>query len=304
MKELVAAGALFASTIALASPALAHTSPGSPSGYVNDFAQVLSDQTKRGLESELAAFEQTTSNQVAVAIVPSMGGDYIENYAIKLFEEWEVGKKDTDNGVLLLLSIEERKMRIEVGYGLEGALPDSVAQSILNNEMTPRLKAGDYDGAVTAGVRAIEAATRGEYTATQKPAIDFRWHVTSLNALLENLGFFAIILPLFLLQFFGAILARSRSWWAGGAIGLIGGLGIGWLFALALLMTLPLAILLTLLGLGFDYLVSRSYQSAKARGVNPPWFIGGGGRGGHSSGGGFGGFGGGSSGGGGASGSW
>lgn len=290
------------SFIALAPSAFAYTSPGSPSGYVNDFAHVLSPQTKQALESELASFEQTTSNQIAVVIISSMGGDYIENYAVKLFEEWGIGKKDTDNGVLLLLSIEERKMRIEVGYGLEGALPDSVAQSILNNEMTPRLKAGDYDGAITAGVRAIEAATQGEYTATQKPAIDFRWNVTSLNTLLENLGFFAIILPLFLLQFLGAILARSRSWWAGGAIGLIGGLGIGWLFALGLFVALPLAILLTLLGLGFDYLVSRSYQTAKARGVNPPWFIGGGGRGG--GGGGFGGFGGGSSGGGGASGSW
>src|SRR3989344_9429812 len=156
--------ALFAA-LAAAPLALAYTSPGLPSGYVNDFANVLSDQAKQALESDLANLEKTTSNQIAVAIVPSMGGDYIENYAVKLFEEWGIGKRDRDNGILLLLSIEERKMRIEVGYGLEGALPDSIAQSILDNKMTPRLKAGDYDGAVTAGAQAIEQATKGEYTA-------------------------------------------------------------------------------------------------------------------------------------------
>src|SRR6185503_4886307 len=106
------------------------------------------------LEQELTAFEATTTSEIAVAIVPDMGGDYIENYAVKLFEDWKIGKAKQDNGVLLLVAVEERKLRIEVGYGLEGALPDSVAQSILDNEMTPRLRAGDYDGAVTAAVHA------------------------------------------------------------------------------------------------------------------------------------------------------
>lgn len=295
MKRL-AAGLVLLAAFAVAPFALAYTSPGSPVGFVNDFAGVLSDEAKRGLESELANFEQTTSNEIVVATVPTMGGDYIENYAAKLFEEWGIGKKDKDNGVLLVLSIEERKMRIEVGYGLEGALPDSIAQDILNNEMAPLLKAGDYGGAVTAGVQAIEQAIKGEYAASSAKS-------GNLSALLSQNAEALFIFGLILFQFFAAILARSRSWWAGGVIGFLGGLGVWWFLALGLLLILPLTIVFVLFGLLFDYFVSRSYQKARALGVPPPWWIGGG-RGGHSSGGGFSGFGGGSSGGGGASGSW
>lgn len=293
MKRVALAVALFASVAIFVPSALAYSSPGTPDGYVNDFAKVLSSETKQSLENELVNFEQQTSSEITVTIVPSMGGDYVEHYAVKLFEEWGVGKKDKDNGVLLLLSIEERKMRIEVGYGLEGALPDSVAQSILNNEMTPRLKAGDYDGAVSAGVRAIEEATRGEYTASQN----------SHEASFQDSATTFLVIGLFISQFLSAILARSRSWWAGGIVGFLGATGIGWFFALSALFAVPLVVLLTLLGLLFDYVVSTGYQNAKAQGVTPPWWIGGSGRSG-SSGGGFGGFGGGSSGGGGASGRW
>ncbi|MCX6790037.1 MAG: TPM domain-containing protein [Candidatus Kaiserbacteria bacterium] len=297
MKKLVALGVLLASVAAFATIASAYSSPGSPTGYVNDFAKVLRPDTKQALEAELTNFKQTTSNEITVATIPNMGGDYIENYAVKLFAEWGVGTKDKDNGVLLLLSIEEHKMRIEVGYGLEGALPDSIAQSILNNEMTPLLKAGDYDGAVTAGVRAIELATKGEYTATApKPA-------NPIMAFLGNNFEFVFITGFFILQFLASIFARSRSWWAGGVVGFIGGLGISLLFS-GLLILLPI-VLFTLFGLLFDYIVSSGYQKAKANGTIVPWWFGGpGGMGGVSSGGGFGGFGGGGSGGGGASGSW
>lgn len=295
MKRIALAAALLASVTTFVPPVLAYSSPGTPSGYVNDFVKVLSTEAKQSLETELTAFEKQTSNEITVAIVPDMGGDYIENYAVKLFEEWGIGKKDKDNGVLLLLSIEERQMRIEVGYGLEGALPDSVAQSILNNNMMPLLKAGDYDGAVTAGVHAIEQATKGEYTAPSQKQ-------NALEQLLQENPMSVLIPLLFLFQFFAAILGRSHSWWAGGVIGFLGAFGIGWFFALGLLFAVPLAIFLTILGLIFDYVVSMGYQNAKARGVNPPWWIGGSGRGG--GGGGFGGFGGGMSGGGGASGRW
>lgn len=299
MKQLATAGAFVASFLAFSPAVFAYVSPGSPNGYINDFAQVLSAEAKRTLESELASFNQTTSNEIAVAIVPNMGGDYIENYAVKLFAEWGIGKKDKDNGVLLVLSIEERKMRIEVGYGLEGALPDSVAQSILDNEMTPLLKAGDYDAAVTAGVHAIEQATKGEYTSSSEVQSAGK----SLEESLLDGGIIFFVFGLFILQVFAAILSRSRSWWAGGAVGLLGGLGIGWFLALGLLLIIPLIIVLTMLGLLFDYVVSTGYQKAKTQGVTPPWWTGGSG-GSSSSGGGFGGFGGGSSGGGGASGGW
>jgi uncharacterized protein len=282
--------ALLALALAAGVPvALAYSSPGAPSGYVNDFAQVLSSSAKASLESELSAFQKETSNEIVVAIVPTMGGDYIENYAVKLFEEWGIGTKDKDNGVLLLLAIEEREMRIEVGYGLEGALPDSIAQSILNNEMTPLLKAGDYDGAVAAGVHAIEEATKGEYVGTGGSQLTGE----------DIWGFF--IFGLFALQFLAAILGRSRSWWAGGVLGFLGGSVIAWVFISSLIVSGFAVLGLTLFGLLFDYIVSKGYQNAKARGVTPPWWVGGRG-GGHGSG--FGGFGGGMSGGGGASGRW
>lgn len=295
MKRLAVAGALLTTVAAFAPLAFAYSSPGSPSGYVNDYAGVLSVGAKASLESELTSFNRTTSNEITVVIVPNMGGDYIENYAVKLFEEWGIGTKDRDNGVLLLLALEERKMRIEVGYGLEGALPDSVAQSILNNEMTPLLKAGDYDGAVTASVQAIEQATKGEYTGSPS-------NENGLGALLAHNIEYIFIFIVFLFQFLASIFARSKSWWAGGVVGFLGSLGIGWLLALGLLFIVPLAIALTLLGLLFDYFVSKGYQKAKANGLTPPWWAGGSGRfdSGHS----FGGFGGGSSGGGGASGGW
>lgn len=296
MKKLALLGVLLASLFVAVSPAFAYSSPGSPSGYVNDFARVLRADTKQTLETELTAFKQTTSNEITVAIVPNMGGDYIENYAVKLFAEWGIGTKAKDNGVLLLLSIEEHKMRIEVGYGLEGALPDSVAQSILNTEMTPLLKAGDYDGAVTAGVHAIEQATKGEYTATAAPAGN------PVAALLKNNIEGVLVFGFVLLQFLAAILARSRSWWAGGVVGFVGGALVSWYLALGgLLMILPV-VAHTIFGLLFDYAVSNAYQKSKASGTPIPFWAGG--RGGGSSGGGFGGFGGGSSGGGGASGSW
>ncbi|MEK7604236.1 MAG: TPM domain-containing protein [Patescibacteria group bacterium] len=292
MKALATASILGAALLSLAPIAFAYTSPGSPSGYVNDFARVLSTEAIQTLNAELTAFEQSTSNEITVVTVPNMGGDYIENYAVKLFEEWGVGKEDRDNGILLLLSIEERAMRIEVGYGLEGALPDSLAQRILDNEMTPKLKAGDYDGAVTAAATALEQATKGEYTG-KSSASDF---FTNLS--LETVFVFLFLIP----QFLAAILARSKSWWAGGVVGGAGGLGIGWLLALSLVSLFGLTVVLVFLGMLFDYFVSKGYKDAKARGMNPPWWTGG--SLGRSGGGGFGGFGGGSSGGGGASGRW
>lgn len=302
MRKLATLGVLFASLSLFAGVAFAYSSPGSPTGYVNDFAQVMSASAKQALEAELTTFKQTTSNEITVVTVPNMGGDYIENYAVKLFAEWGIGTKAKDNGVLLLLSIEERKMRIEVGYGLEGALPDSIAQSILNNEMTPLLKAGDYDGAVTAGVQAIEQATKVEYSASAEtipkdnPFLDF------FGNNIEGIFIFGF----FIFQFLASVLARSRSWWAGGVVGLLGGIGIGWIFALAGLFILIPVVIMTAFGLLFDYIVSNGYKKAKAAGTVVPWWFGGSGGlgGGSSGGGGFGGFGGGGSGGGGASGSW
>lgn len=298
MHKLLAGLALLGVAI-IATPVFAFTSPGHPSGHINDFPYALSPDARATLEAELVAFEASTTNQIAVAIVPSMNGDYIEDYSARLFKEWGIGTKQHDNGVLLVLALAEHKLRIEVGYGLEGALPDSVAQRILNADMTPHLKAGDYDGAVTLAVRDIEAATVGEYVSAplSVPRTDW-WQ------LVWNNGATILFIVLFVLQWLASVLARSRSWWAGGVVGALGGLLVGTSIPLVLTTTLGLAVAFMLLGLLFDYIVSNTYKSSVQSGSTPPWWIGGGYGGGSSSGGGFGGFGGGGSGGGGASGGW
>lgn len=287
---LVAGAALWAAPAF----ALAYTSPGHATGYVNDFAHVLSQETVQNLNTELARFEASTSNEVAVVTVQNMHGDYIENYAVQLFKEWGIGKKDKDNGVLLLLAIDERKLRIEVGYGLEGALPDSVAQRIVTNDMTPLLKAVNYDSAVTVGVQGIESATQGEYVGTGS--------AFSISPFIAKNWLALLFLPLFVLQWFAAVLSRSKSWYAGGIVGALVGVVVWFFFIHTTLLAIIVTLVLTAIGALFDYVVSNAYTVAKQVGVRPPWWAGGRGFGGSS--GGFGGFGGGSSGGGGASGGW
>jgi uncharacterized protein len=112
----------------------------------------------------LKAERDSTSNQIAVLIIPSLNGEALEDYAIKVaHQEWKLGQKDKDNGVLLLIVIDDRKVRIEAGYGLEGVLTDALSSRINRNEIVPFFKQGDYDNGVKAGVTAIMKAIKGEY---------------------------------------------------------------------------------------------------------------------------------------------
>lgn len=285
--------ALLLTPLLVGGVALGYTSLGPPTGYVNDFAKVLSPEVANRLEAELVAFNASTTNEVAVATVPNLDGDYIENYAVKLFEEWGIGTAKNDNGVLLIIAVEDRELRIEVGYGLEGALPDSVAASIIS-DMVPYLKDGDYDGAVTLGVSGIIQATRGEYVgAGNTGSLDFDT--------IFSIFFFGIIL----IQWFVAVLSRSKSYWAGGVVGALAGGIVSSIFGWWLLGGAALTLSLLVLGLLFDYAVSSAYHEARRTGGHPPWWTGGPSdpSSSNSSGPSFGGFGGGSS-GGGASGSY
>lgn len=134
---------------------------------VMDHAGILSEATRTQLESNLKQFETETSNQIAVYTTPSLHDEVIEDVAIQIFDEWKLGQKSKNNGILLLIAPNERKMRIEVGRGLEGALTDIQAKQIIRNELRPSFKAGDMDGGVTAGVNAIMAAIRGEYAPSE-----------------------------------------------------------------------------------------------------------------------------------------
>jgi len=115
-----------------------------PDGYVNDFASVLADADEAYLENFLHTLERDTSAEVAVVTVPALDGMTIEEYANRLFADWGIGKTQQDNGVLLVVAVGERSVRIEVGYGLEGILPDGLAGEIIRTEIVPEFKAGKY----------------------------------------------------------------------------------------------------------------------------------------------------------------
>jgi uncharacterized protein len=124
-------------------------------GRVTDNAEILSASVRKSLTERLKAHEDRTGNQIAVLTVSSLNGESIEEYAEAVFKEWKLGQKGKDNGILVVVAPHDRRMRIEVGYGLEGAIPDSLAGSIIRNAMTPRFKSGDYDGGIDAGISAI-----------------------------------------------------------------------------------------------------------------------------------------------------
>jgi uncharacterized protein len=140
--------------------------PAPPGTPVLDAAGVLSSAARRRIEQEILAFEAATSTEIAVAIFPSLDDEPLDDFTIRLAERWRPGQADRDNGVILAIFVAERKVRIEVGYGLEGALPDALARRIIRDEIAPRFRAGDYDAGVAAAVRAIIAATRNEYRGT------------------------------------------------------------------------------------------------------------------------------------------
>jgi uncharacterized protein len=142
------------------------TGAGRATGYVVDGAGILSPGTVESLNATLHRHEQETSNQVVVHTIPGLGGEAIETYSLRLATALGAGQKDKDNGVLLLVARDDRKLRIEVGYGLEGALPDVLCARIIREEIVPRFKQGDMDGGVAAGVDKVLAAIRGEYRPT------------------------------------------------------------------------------------------------------------------------------------------
>ena len=147
----------------VAVPALALEVPSAPQGRVSDYAGALTVDQRRNLDEKLARFEGETANQVAVVIIPTLAGDSLEDYSIRLAEKWRIGRKGKDNGVILLIVMQDRKIRIEVGYGLEGMLPDSLAGEIIRQEIASRFRQGQFYQGIQAGVDAIMAATKGEY---------------------------------------------------------------------------------------------------------------------------------------------
>ncbi|MGD0918423.1 MAG: TPM domain-containing protein [Thermodesulfobacteriota bacterium] len=268
-------------------------------GYVNDYAGMISLQTKSKIEEELRAFEQSDSTQIVILTIPSLEGEDIRGFGIKVGDTWKIGQKGKDNGAILIVSKQERKIGIEAGYGLEGKLTDLMSGRIIDGVIKPRFKEGDFDGGFIAGVSALIAATRGEFKAEERPVYRRQRGVPPFLTLFIFLGVFTLIL--------GSI---SRV--LGGITGAIG------LPALVYLAILPVGVivivLLALVGFGTGLFLPRLFSPGGSRrggshhrgggffsGPGTGGFFSGGG--GFGGGGGFSG-GGGSFGGGGASGGW
>jgi uncharacterized protein len=270
--------------------AMAYTSPGAPAGFVNDYAGVIPEPDQVRLETELAQLAASSSVEIAVVTLGGLDGDTIENVAVKLFEEWGIGDETSDSGILLLFAMEERAVRIEVGYGLEGALTDAQSSAIIRSTIVPAFREGQYASGIEAAVQEVKKAIGGEKLTVEEGASEFFLTPEFLN--IVN----TVAVPIFVFLTF--IFSLTRSYWLGGVLGAGLGAGIGF-FMSSFGIGAFAAALLGLLGLLIDYLFSGPGGGGGGMGGRT---LGGFSRG--SSGGSFGGFGGGRSGGGGASGGW
>jgi uncharacterized protein len=200
--------------------------PSVPTRYFNDYAGVVSPSDAEQFNRQLVQFEWDSSNQIVVAVYPKMQSDSdIADYTFRVKETWHVGQKKKNNGAVLFVFIQDRKMFIQVNYGLEGALPDATCKQIIDQEITPHFKSGDYTGGLRAGINAILAATKGEYKGNGGTANDNNGSI---------LGW--VVLVVFLLVFFPlARLFRNRTGgksyygndrWGGGGF-FFGGGGFG-----------------------------------------------------------------------------
>jgi uncharacterized protein len=198
---------------------------------VHDEVHILKQETVDQLERELKIYEDSTSNQIAILIIQSLDGETLEGYSLKVVEKWKLGTKSKDNGVLLLISIDDHKMRIEVGHGLEGVLTDAQSNRIIRNEMAPNFRRNDYDAGVLAAINAMKKAIGGEYSADEAdaPTNDFDSMDLGTKILIGTiififLGIFAFvglfsegamtwILYVFLIPFYAGFMGLLFSWW-------------------------------------------------------------------------------------------
>lgn len=175
------------------------TIPPKPDRYFNDYAGVISRGVADRLNLQLAQFERDTSNQVLVAVYRKMESDSsIDDYTRRVAQAWEVGQKDRRNGVVLFVFVDDRKMFLQVGYGLEGVLPDVTAFDITERNIKPKFRAGDYEGGLVAGVDLICKAIRGEYKGSGKANAERATSNESGRGLL--LFLFIVLLILFVVR--------------------------------------------------------------------------------------------------------
>lgn len=288
-----------------------------PEGYVNDFANVLNNDQE--LEERLRSFAEKESTQIFVITTNKLPeGTDIYSFVPRLTDanpKWRAGQEEYDNGIIFTVVLDTREMAIDVGYGQEGALPDITAKSILDDEVRPYFKEGDYSGGVESGVESIMEAVKGEYEGSGGAGTQGG----EASDLMGQFCAFLLIGAFFVIPYLAAFLGRTKSWWLGGVLGFIFGVILSIVFVFVLtnafryLLFCFLVPGLTLAGLFFDFILSRNYKSRRKKGLSTSWLSSFGGFSSGSSfgsssfgggGGGFSGGGGGSFGGGGARSSW
>jgi len=261
---------------------------------VTDLAGILSPDQKASLEAKLQAFERTDSTQIAVLIIPGLQGESLEEYSIRVAEAWKIGQKGSDNGAILLVSMEDRAVRIEVGYGLESNLTDARTGQIIRNEFIPRFKRGDYYGGIDAAATGMIESVRGVYQGNPVEDNQTSRRRSGGNRLHM---IFVLLFPLLW------ILSATGKW-GGGILGAGAGMLLPYmLISHSLVLLLIGGVVGTLLGMLMGTIVKAGGGRGSSGG---PFFWGGGGFGGGGGGFGGGGFsgGGGGFGGGGSSGRW
>ncbi len=260
----------------------------SPKGYVNDFAEIFSDEEKQQMETFLDNLEKNTTVEIAVVTVSGLEGLSKEEYAVELFEDWKIGKKDVDNGLLILIAPNEREYRIEVGYGLEGIITDAIAGRIARKNFITNFRAEKYSKGIN------DALIDFKGYMSQDPEI-----ISQVDRYKETNGneLYSVFMSLLMFLIFLGIIMKAATSRQKKKKAVITKVITG--IVLFVILWIALGLLIGIIAFVF-YLI---FSLPTGKGHGPPIFLGGGRHGGGFSGG-FGGFGGGMSGGGGAGGGW
>ena len=205
--------------------------PPSPTEWVTDTANFLSPEAVHSLDARLDAYERATGHQLIVYIAPTTGDAPIEDWAVRAFAKWKVGRKGLDDGLAVFIMTQDRKMRIEVGYGLEAVVPDAIASRVINEVMAPRIQAGHPDEAVTAAIDSLTGAIGGQAgvppptrpRAPSKPLTLFQWIFYGIVAIL--ILAFAVTHPALAFYFLASIMSGGSGGGGGGGGGGFGGGG-------------------------------------------------------------------------------
>jgi uncharacterized protein len=210
-------------------PVLGSEIPPKPAHYFNDYASLVSPATARMLDQQLENFERETSNQILVVIYKSLPeGAVLEDFAEDAFRAWKPGQQGKNNGAILFLFANDKRARIQTGYGLEGALPDAICKRIISDELAPRFQVGDFNGGMTAAVDAMIAATKGEYKGSGRTAAEMRSRAKKSEDVLTDVAIIVFILGFIAFIFFrnlrrGTLYTNSGgpggTWYIGGGGG-------------------------------------------------------------------------------------